>query len=245
MTPAISQDALDRLEDSIKKLKTAYEKYFAGIERIAPTKDRQEIRKTLLRLVGQPSTNTAWRFRVQSLQATLVTHEAYWDRVTRQIEEGTYRRDLFLLKHRSGGDVETKPQKESAAAAAAITAATPQAAAPVTPATRPTPAAAAPVTPATRPTPAAAAPVTPATRPTPAATSTASNAYPESIHRLYDAFIRARQSTGDSRPLSIDTLAVTVKKQIDNIKAKHPCRTVEFKVTIKDGKAVLTAIPRQ
>jgi hypothetical protein len=35
-----------------------------------------------------------------------------------------------------------------------------------------------------------------------------------------------------------------VKKQIESIKATHHCRTVEFKVTIRDGKAVLTAIPK-
>lgn len=87
-------DALDRLEESIKKLKSAYEKYFAGIDRVAPERDRDEVKKSLNRLLGQHINNTAWRFRLQSLQASMVTHESYWNRVTRQIEEGTYRRDV-------------------------------------------------------------------------------------------------------------------------------------------------------
>ena len=35
-----------------------------------------------------------------SIQATLITYETYWDRVTRQIEEGTWRRDLARLQRR-------------------------------------------------------------------------------------------------------------------------------------------------
>jgi hypothetical protein len=226
MSPRLPIEELDRLDDQIKKLKTAYEKYFAGIERTAPVKERDEVKKVLLRLLTQKTNNTAFRFRVQSLQATFITHESYWDRVTRQIEEGTYRRELFLLRHhRTTADLE----RNAATAPANATG----------PANETGPANATKPAPATAGAPATAAP------PPPVATAAPESAHPESIRKLYDAYVRARQSTGDHRPLTIDALATTVKKQVEAIKAKHKCRTVEFKVTVKDGKAVLTAIPKQ
>ncbi len=193
------QDALDRLDDAIRQLKTAYEKYFAGVERTAPEKQRQEVRQMMARLIRQPTKNTAWRFRVQSLQASLITHEAYWDRVVRQIEEGTYHRDLFRLRHRTqNGAGEAVPAAASPGPAAAATEAPPP----------------------------------------------ADTQYPEAIRKLYDSFVAARQKTGETRPLSIDALATTVRRQIEAIRQQYKCSRVEFKVTVKDGKAILTAVPK-
>ena len=102
-------EAVDRLEESIKKLRTAYEKYFAGIERIPPLKDRTDIKRDLRRLVTSGTHNTAVRFRINSLQSTLVTYEQYWDRITRRIEEGTFHRDQFRLKRKTEAAAEEKP----------------------------------------------------------------------------------------------------------------------------------------
>jgi hypothetical protein len=86
-------DEIDKLEDDFKKLRVAYEKYFAGVEKLEPLKDRDAWRKRLRDLMTTRIANTAKRFRLQGLQATLVTHEQYWNRITRQIEEGTFKRD--------------------------------------------------------------------------------------------------------------------------------------------------------
>ncbi len=88
-------DGLEALEESLKKLRTAYEKYFVGVERLEPAKERDELKATLRRLSTTHNKNTAWRFRLQTLQASLITHENYWNRVSRQIEEGSYKRDLL------------------------------------------------------------------------------------------------------------------------------------------------------
>ncbi len=183
-------EAIDRLEEAIKKLRTAYEKFFAGIERIPPLQDRDNIKRDLRRLVTSGTHNTALRFRINSLQATMVTYETYWDRITRRIEEGTFHRDQSRLKRKTEQAEEARP-------------------------------------------------VAP-----PPEKAAATREYPASLRKLHDALNEARRQAGDTRPVSIDVLASTVKKQMAAIKHKYKCKRVEFKVSVRDGKAILKAIPK-
>jgi hypothetical protein len=122
---------LDALDESIKKLRNLYEKYFLGIDRTAPAKERDSIKRNIRRLMVEGSNNTARRFRLQSLNATFVTYESQWDRICRQIEEGTYHRDRFKAKRRiaRAEEAEAAPsaQQEVAAPAAAPARETPAA----------------------------------------------------------------------------------------------------------------------
>jgi len=206
MTRLRPMEVIDRLDEAIKKLRTAYEKYFAGIDRIPPLKDRTDIKRDLRRLITSGTHNTAMRFRINSLQSTLVTYEQYWDRITRRIEEGTFHRDQSRLKRKT----EAAAAEENQAAAEENQAA---------PEKKPAE----------------------AKKKTPAA---ATKDYPASLHKLHDAFTKARQQSGDARPVSIDALASTVKKQMAAIKQKYKCKRVEFKVSVKDGKAILKAVPK-
>ncbi|MEE8409419.1 MAG: hypothetical protein V3T05_07430, partial [Myxococcota bacterium] len=111
-------ETLDRLDESIKKLRIAYEKYFAGVERVAPERERDLLKKDLNRLLSHRINNTAWKFRLHGLQTTMITHETYWNRITRQIEEGTYRRDLARLERKQASARPPSPQEEEKPAAA-------------------------------------------------------------------------------------------------------------------------------
>src|SRR5262249_40879061 len=44
--------------------------------------------------------NTALRFRFNQLVQRYTTYNTYWQRITRQIEEGTYKRDVLRAKRR-------------------------------------------------------------------------------------------------------------------------------------------------
>ena len=270
-----SDDPVEALEHDLKKLRIAYEKYFAGVERIEPARERDEVKQSLKRLMTQGhNKNTARRFRLQSLQASLVTHEQYWTRVTRQIEEGTFRRDLHRaqrrqLEHARAHSPASEAEAEAPAPELAATAVPGNgAAAPAlgTPLAVPgngaaaLPAAAARAVPsngaaALPPGAARAVPGDGSTRalppplprrggaeaPPPAA---AAGSHPESIRRLYEAFVRAREQTGETRPVSIDSLAATVRKQVAAIRDRHRCERVELTVTIKEGRAILRAVPK-
>jgi hypothetical protein len=65
------------------------------------------------------------------------------------------------------------------------------------------------------------------------------------MRQLFDAFVAAKKSCNeDVSKLSYDAMARTVNKQAPEIAAKFQARRVEFKVVVRDGKAVLTAVPK-
>lgn len=100
------------LERQIRDLKTAYEKYFAGLEKREPLKLRDEVAKVVRQYSGTTLTNTGYAFRLNQLTASFSALNAYWTRIAQQIEEGTYSRDRFRLKLKErlrGGDPTPTP----------------------------------------------------------------------------------------------------------------------------------------
>lgn len=86
-------DPLAALAEAMRNVRMAYDRYFMGLERLEPAKERDATKKTLQRLMGETQRNTANKFRLQTLQASWNTWEAHWARIARQIEEGTFKRD--------------------------------------------------------------------------------------------------------------------------------------------------------
>ncbi|MFZ9886947.1 MAG: MXAN_5187 C-terminal domain-containing protein [Myxococcota bacterium] len=79
----------------------------------------------------------------------------------------------------------------------------------------------------------------PAAAPPPAAA-----ADDEKLRRLYNVYMQAKKRTGEASNLSLDGLRRQLEKQIPLIKQKHKCNEVDFKVVLKDGKAMLKAVPK-
>lgn len=66
----------------------------------------------------------------------------------------------------------------------------------------------------------------------------------ERLRKLYNVYMQAKKRTGESSNLSYDALKRQLAKQIPAIKKKHGCKKVDFKVVLKDGKAMLKAVPK-
>jgi hypothetical protein len=212
-----------KLEEELEALKARYEQYFLGVERKEPARVRDELRRRVLRVKEAFTRNTGLRFRLQSLHARYLSYERLWLRSAREREEGTYRRDLFKARLRA------KP--DEAAPAAGKLAAAPEQAAPVNEA--PAAKGAGAATPARKP-PAPAPPAAPPGRVSDA-----------QLRTLYDAYIAAKKSCNeDVSRLTYDAVAKSVSKQVPELMARYKARTVEFKVEVKGGKAVLKAIPK-
>lgn len=81
---------LQQIEKDFKDLEIAYEKYFMGIEKFEPTKERDILTLRLRRLVNVYIPQTDLRFRLQGLASRMQSYSAYWDRILRLIEEGRY-----------------------------------------------------------------------------------------------------------------------------------------------------------
>jgi len=88
-------DRLDELEQRMFLLKIEYEKYFTGIERKEPLRDRQEIQRMLRDFIDEPIRSAQQRFRHQSLKSRFQSLELYWTRNLIQMERGTHNKLKF------------------------------------------------------------------------------------------------------------------------------------------------------
>jgi hypothetical protein len=93
---AVSQeDEIKILEVKMNQLKLDYEKYFLGTRPTEPSMARSEVQKMVIRFSNTRITNTAQRFKFNSLNGRYQAFKRQWDATLRQIEAGTYKRHLF------------------------------------------------------------------------------------------------------------------------------------------------------
>ena len=97
-----------------------------------------------------------------------------------------------------------------------------------------------------------AAPV-PGAAPAPAAPSTAPARPPaapggiaeEALRALYAEYVAAKQRCHeDTSRFTYEALARSVAKQVPELMAKYKAKSVDFKVEVRDGRAVLKVLPR-
>jgi hypothetical protein len=66
------------------------------------------------------------------------------------------------------------------------------------------------------------------------------------IKAIYDAYVMAKKRCGeDTKSVTLDSVSSSLKKQVPELMKQHNAKSVEFKVVIKDGKAVLRALPKE
>jgi len=91
------QDDIVLLERQIRELKFLYEQYFVGKKR-EPIKEREAVARLIRQYSGATLTNTGQAFKMNQITSSFAALNAYWARVSQQIEDGTYSRDKFKLK---------------------------------------------------------------------------------------------------------------------------------------------------
>jgi hypothetical protein len=85
---------LEEMDRKLDRLRSLYESFFMGTERIPPNVPRRELNRLVLEMQQAPIANSMLRFRFQSLLQRWVMLTTYWNRTMREIEAGTYSRDL-------------------------------------------------------------------------------------------------------------------------------------------------------
>jgi hypothetical protein len=212
---------LDALEEELEEIKVKYEMYFIGAERMEPARRRDDLKRNIARLKNAFTRNAGIRFRIQALHARFLSYERLWLRSTREKEAGTYRRDLLKARR--------KAAERTEAGEAPGTPEPPQA-----PPPDPTP------SPAASPAMARARPP-----PLPAPTGPAPAMSDAELRVLYESYLAAKRSCNeDVSKVTLESIARTVNKQAPEIAAKFKAKRVEFKVAVRDGRAVLTAVPK-
>ena len=106
-------EELDSLDEDLANLQVLYEKYFLGIDRRPPDAERKSVSGRLRTMRTTVVKNTGLKFRINTLFAKLISYERMWDRTLREIEDGTYKRDVFKAKYR----IAQRGKKEPAAPA--------------------------------------------------------------------------------------------------------------------------------
>ncbi|MCA1796885.1 MAG: hypothetical protein LC645_04945 [Geobacteraceae bacterium] len=83
---------LDEVEKMLKELRVQYEQYFAGVEKIAPLKARDNLERQLRLLGRRKIVQTELRYRLYNLSSSFHSYKGMWERIQRQMDEGRYPR---------------------------------------------------------------------------------------------------------------------------------------------------------
>ncbi len=189
------------LDGELAALKARYEQYFLGLERKPPSIAHRALRQKVDTLKPSIARTAVVKVKIQNIHQKLQTYERLWARTCQEIENGTYRRDVFKAR------LHAKQREEQQQ--------------------RPEP--------------------TPVSGPTPVSAPKPTNPLTEaSLRSIYDSFVAAKkQCREDVSKLTFDSVASSLRKQVPSLLQKHNATSVEFKVSILDGKAVLKAIPKK
>lgn len=98
MTPEEIQIQLGEIETRIDRLRGMYEQYFIGIDKLEPYIQKKDVERRFEALRKVQIRNTALRFRFQVLLQRYTTYLTYWQRICRQIEEGTFKREIARVQ---------------------------------------------------------------------------------------------------------------------------------------------------
>lgn len=232
-----------QMEEELAALRARFDQYFLGLERKHPGRDLDGYRSRLLALKNEFLRNTALKFRVQSLFQKFQSYERIWLKSLKEMEEGTYSRDLAKLRRKRSKVTEEPPLAKAKPPKGA------EAPPPVppdsgTPPPRPATTTQAPP-PVASPQRAPPAPPSAANAASPAPPSSDFGLSTEKIKLLYDAFITAKRRCNESTDgITPQALAQSLRKQVPQLLKAHGAKSIDFKIVIKDGKAVLRAVPR-
>lgn len=106
---------LDLLEQKLDRLRALYESFFLGLDKRPPEVPRAELNRFIIEMQQVTIRNAALRFRFQTLQQRWSTHLTHWNRVLREMENGTYRRDVERAQRRLARRGETLSTDEAIA----------------------------------------------------------------------------------------------------------------------------------
>lgn len=257
---------LDDLEKTMETIRRDFDQFFLGTSKRPPTSAQAQLAGVMRKLKEEEikDWNTQDKFRFNQIHARFVSMERMWARTMKQIEDGTYKRDKFKIAQMKKRDAALAKREEvSALSERPGRDRTVDARAPVDsmegfdvdiggfddddagPAPAPRPAVPRPQPAAPRPSP--PSPPPPAQRPAAAASPAGgdlgglSEARLQQLHKVY---VDAKRRTGEQSSLTLDALRQQVARQVPAIRQKHGCEQVDFKVVLKDGKAILKAIPK-
>ncbi|HEY1959517.1 MAG TPA: MXAN_5187 C-terminal domain-containing protein [Polyangiaceae bacterium] len=280
------------LETRVDRLRALYEQYFMGIEKMVPSVPHKDVERRIQVMRKEQIRNTAVRFRFQMIIQRYNTYQTHWQRICRQIEEGTYKRDMLRAQRRFKSpeakvDAEPEPPPPAPEPSvpraiistpafqavqldplddfadldrilnAGVSEPAPKAAAPAPPrpmwrkveakpAAPPPAPPAAPAPPKPPPLPAKQPPPLPKkpTAPPPLPRSPA-DLSDDRMRQLYTQYVQTRRERNESTAaITYDAMAKSLRESSAKLREKHG-KSVDFEVTVKDGKTILRPVVKR
>lgn len=255
MTPKEYELLLSDVEVRLDRLRALYDQWFQGMERLEPQVARKDVERKLQVLRKEKPRNTGLRFRFQTVQQKWSTYLAYWTRVARQIEEGTFRRDVLRARAKreqarsafSGAGSAPKQAEASTTDAAEVAAIKSAAAASLTPpAGMPPTSQPAPARPSLTPfaSPSARLSVPPPPPPRPMVQAPATAEGPQ-YAQIYQQYIETRRKNNESTEVQFDVIERSLRTAEKQLREKHAGKKIDFEVVIKDGKTAFKPVAKK
>jgi hypothetical protein len=96
--------AIEELETRLERLRALYEQYFLGFEKIEPAVARKDVDRRIYVLRREKIRNTGKRFKLQTIIQRYNTFQQYWQRICREVENGTYKRHVLRAERVMGAE---------------------------------------------------------------------------------------------------------------------------------------------
>ncbi len=109
------EEALDYVDKTLDRVKVLYEQYFLGMQKQPPTQIHTDVERRLRELQQLNIRNTGLRYRFATLQQKFGSYNSYWRRTVKQIENGTYIRNLAKISRHAALTGEEVPPEILAA----------------------------------------------------------------------------------------------------------------------------------
>lgn len=247
------------LEVRLERLRSLYQQYFLGFEKMPPAVVHKDVERRFQVLRKVQIRNTARVFKFHTLIQRYNTYQQYWRRTCRQIEEGTYSRHLNRIERRKSDDAEQPsevlPEQDffSATSQAELglsemldagvdsEKALQQVMDELGPLSTSDSAAKPPPLPPRaqrhRPLPSMEGGPTPGRAPSPGLSD-------ERIAELRRQLGHAKSQLNQDSAVSEEGLAKKLRATQEKLSKKHAGKVIDFKVVIKDGKAIVRPIVR-
>jgi hypothetical protein len=264
-------ELLKELSYKIERVKQLYEQYFMGIEKIEPLTARKEVQRAMLELQQQYIRNTGLRFKFQTMLQKWNIYITYWNRILREIENGTYVRHVAKATRaaaREGKEIPEEILKQSRGRPASGTfdvkgaaprksfldadsepnlATIPASKDETDPGLERVPAKTPPPIPQ-RPPPIPQKPPPIPPRAQPPAAAKPLPAVPgmsvDDLRALHQKYAATRKQAGEPE-VKFETLVNSLARQVGKVLEQPGVKGVRFDVDLKDGKTILKAIPQR
>jgi hypothetical protein len=111
----VIEELLDVVDKTLDRVKVLYEQFFLGIQKQPPSHLHTDVERKLRDLQQMQIRNTALRYRFATIQQKFGSYNNYWRRTLRQIENGTYHRNLAKIGRQAAMTGEEIPEEILAA----------------------------------------------------------------------------------------------------------------------------------